>query len=131
MKIENTETGKAALKRQLEISMIAKVLDSFGWRTGEMAQWQSALKDYQTAVGIRTASMGVMYSENDVICLMRAYGPILKNCLQKCFTIVPKGSDLATISAVTEKFCIEADQSVDQSYARKLYLKHGYIETEN
>lgn len=118
----NTTIDTVAIKQAIAAHLAAE-----GWtRTADTDKDYVcfvAQKDYETAVGIKTATIA-LEPRSEGFQLVGNYQSEGNNVLSTTwFTI---GSDLSAeeINAGAVQFAVKVDAKVDQSYARRIYLRH-------
>jgi hypothetical protein len=109
---ENLESLKSAIRNRLV---------ELGW-TGE-EYTAIASKEYETAVGLKTAHVYVQDfgKDEDTVLLTGDYQSEGRNCLSTTMVSIPKTAVGAEVHAFAEKFAVQADAAVAQSYAARLH----------
>lgn len=115
-----TEQAYQALK-----AVFIAELEKHGWTAARKEDIELtyilATKDYETAVGIRTASVGLL--NGSVITLVSEYQSQGNNVLSTTgWFDVPADAAQEAYREGIEAFCRQADRKVDASYARRLFL---------
>lgn len=113
-----------AAYQALKTVLIAE-LEKHGWtaasKTDIELTYILATKDYETAVGTRTASVGLV--KGSVIRLVSEYLSQGNNVLSTTgWFDVPADAGQGVYTKGIESFCAQADRDVDASYARRLHL---------
>ncbi|MAG64996.1 MAG: hypothetical protein CMK74_03875 [Pseudomonadales bacterium] len=115
-----TEQAYQSLKAALIVE-----LEKFGWTAASKDDIELtyilATKDYETAVGTRTASVGLI--NGSVIRLVSSYESRGNNVLSTTgWFDVPTDTSQEEYAKGIESFSSKADEEINASYARRLYL---------
>lgn len=117
-----TTTDKLSIKKA-----IAECLTAQGWsRKGDTDLDYARFvveKDYDTAVGKKTAVIA-LDPRSEGFQLVGDYQSEGRNVLGTTWFTIPNGLSTEEICVGASKFAEKVDAEVDQSYARRLYLRY-------
>jgi len=107
-----------ALKRSIADRLVAD-----GWTSASEFDIECscflASKDYETAVGIKTATVS-LEPRSEGFQLVGNYQSQGRNILSTTWFTIPEGMSAEAISSGASAFVTQVDAEVDQSYARRL-----------
>lgn len=104
-------------------------LASLGWTDNDGPALVK--KVYQTAVGNREALVYLKDFGQDTDCflLTGSYWSEGQNCLEPSPVPIPKSGSLELVRQQVIQFALQAEAAIDESYARKLHLCWGSVNT--
>jgi len=99
-------------------------LSEHGWRIDQ--EWGPciAYKDYATAVGDREAFVKLT-RRSDGMALRGCYLSEGRNVLATIWALFNADASVSDVPHIVDQFVVEADKEVDDSYARRLFLRYG------
>ena len=108
--------------------VIADILATAGWVLGsefDMAHTcLIARKDYDTAVGVRTASISLEPRSEGAMQVVGLYESEGGNALRTTWLTIPTGTTDDVIATGMAKYIVAVDKEVDGTYARGLHLRY-------
>lgn len=106
-------------------SKCQEVLHAHGWTVIEHSYSIAfAKKEFVTAVGIKVAH-ATMHDHDGYNFSIRGEYRSEGNNVLSCGTLVPVEVDVDEVGKLATEFCQHAEKRIDDSYARRLYLKFG------
>lgn len=118
--------GESALTRRIELAESVEqatmaYLVELGWTQRD--QFPSVTKDYQTAVGLRTATVRLddYGPKHDTLKLTGLYESEGHNVLSTTWAYIPLTASAELIRQMVDKFVAQAEAEIAKSYAVRLY----------
>jgi len=108
------------------IASCRQQLANFGWKVEDGTAIAS--KEFQTAVGVKKALAYFSKGDSYNCRLHGDYQSQGSNILEPHGVLIPKPSSEEEIRHLAIAFAKKADAAVDESYARRLYTKFGFID---
>ena len=107
---------------------IADVLTAAGWSVGsdfDMAHTCFvAGKDYETAVGTKTATISLEPRSEGAVQVVGLYTSEGRNVLATTWFTIPAGTSNEVIVTGMASYIAKVDIEVDDSYARRLHIRY-------
>lgn len=105
------------------LSICSQVLADFGWELIDSTA--IAKMEIKTAVGMREAFVYLSDSDGYNFCLQGHYLSEGRNILEPRGVLIPTNSNDAAIKNYATEFCSLAYSAIQDSYARRLFVKYG------
>ena len=100
-----------------------QVLAELGWQLIDSTV--IAMRTFKTAAGMRDAHVYLSNGDGYNFSLRGQYSSVGNNILGARGVLIPINSPTDAIKNYATDFCVQADKAIEDSYARRLFVKYG------